>query len=249
MKAKLFVTAFVALGLVACAGQVKVVDRDPKSGEVVQERTMDEDLYILERSQEHEAKIAETRSSLMQDCTSSNVANTEFPVCILSNVVTMLVTNQEATNESAKLFYADKANKRQFIQNLTLGLGTPFANAGANRLFYGPQGGMVAGGGSYTELNFGNRVAKGGGSPGEKSAASTSASGDTTFEDFKFSLGNKSPLNIGDGQYLTGKDSQYQTGDGVQGQAFTDPPVLNQPESNVNVDSGTGINLPSLPDK
>lgn len=69
--------------------------------------------------------------------------------------------------------------------------------------------------------------------------------------------GNKSHHTRGDGN-LSGygsalaqdegtaanRDGQNQFGNGVQGQAFTDPPNLQQTEGPTSVDSGTGISLP-----
>lgn len=101
--------------------------------------------------------------------------------------------------------------------------------------------GAVGGGGNSgdTEINFGNRTAKGGGS-GPEGTSTVSASGDSTFEDIQITTGSKSPLQTGDGVMTPGKDSQYQTGNGIQGQVFSDPPNLQQPEADTTINSQFG---------
>lgn len=100
-------------------------------------------------------------------------------------------------------------------------------------------GGPGSSGGNKVVFKGGNRKAGGGEGDG-----STSASGDTSFEDIYVTL-DKSNGAWDSSDMAQGRDAQFQTGNGIQGQAFTDPPNLQQPESNVSIDSGTGIQTPT----
>lgn len=85
--------------------------------------------------------------------------------------------------------------------------------------------------GSKVVINA-NRKAKG--RPGEEGAIS--ASGDTNISDLYIVQG-RSQGAWDSNRLAQGKDAQYQDGNGVQGQAFSDPPNFQQNEAPITLDS------------
>lgn len=232
------------LGLVLVAGGCArtVTITDPEGNTV----EMPKDLYAQQQQQEANTAMMAQFSDAFSPANAElsemgEVADT------FRKAMALALMPQIAQAMQQDGYWDYKAAKLQFWGNVIAGPASALLQPFANRLAYGKTG-AAYGGGGYTELNFGNRTAKGGGSSGEgDSVASTSASGDTTFEDFQFSLGDKSPLNIGDGTYLTGKDSQFQSGDGTQGQFLSRPCNPQSPEASVDCGStgaSGGVSLP-----
>lgn len=230
----------LALAFLSGCGFNSVVVQHPDGSET----KMSSDVYMATKQQEQAKQIVATLSESFQPVDGNLSAEGEVAEA-MRKVMAMVLFPQIAESLQSDGYWNYQSAKLNFWGRL---ISNPL-NTVTERIVFGKKG-AYAGRGGYTEINFGNRVAKGsGGSGGGEGGggSGSSASGDTSFEDFIFSLGDKSPVNIGDGTYITGKDSQFQSGDGVQGQAFTDPPNLQQPESNVSIDSGTGVQVPDLP--
>lgn len=242
-KPRIFACGVIGFVLLVsgCASTVTITNPD---GSVVE---MPKDIYAQQQQQQATqsmlASFAEAFKPVDSELSEMGEVADSF-----RRAMALALMPQIAQSLEQDGYWDYKAAKLQFWGNVIAGPATALLQPFANRLAYGKRG-AAYGGGGYTELNFGNRMAKGGGKhKGEgDSAASTSASGDTTFEDFQFSLGNKSPLNIGDGRYLTGKDSQYQQGDGTQGQFLSRP--CNPQAPTAAIDCGStgasgGLSLP-----
>lgn len=68
---------------------------------------------------------------------------------------------------------------------------------------------------------------------------SVSASGTTTFSNIYITQG-RSQSAFDSNDLALGKDAQYQSGAGIQGQAFSDPPNFQQTEESISLDSSFG---------
>lgn len=237
MKFKSFIIGIAMLGLVGCANTVTIMNSDGSSVE------MPKDVYIAQKQNEQALALAEKFSGAFAP-TDAELTEVGEVADAMRKVTMMVLMPQLAQAMQTDGYWQYKTAKLNFWGNIAAGPATALLSPFANRLAYGKKG-AAYGGGGYTEVNFGNRVAKGGGGADGESSSATSASGDNLFEDFRFSFGDNAPLNLGDGTYVTGKDAQYQSGDGVQGQALSRPfnqPQLESEGGDVNNDSeGFGV--------
>lgn len=210
-KITLVAVVLLALALTACAGTVTVEGPDGTTTEYPAE------VYAEQQRAETAAEIGNTIRTMAARADSQMSSEGEVAH---SFMILMLADKYPKAMRSMGAGYYDLRITKTRQRHQT---GRALANIALPFLLFN-QGG----GGGDTELNFGNRVAKGGGSSDREGGGSvTSASGDTEFNDLYFTIGDKSPFQYGDGTLASGKDSQIQLGDGVQGQVFSRP--FNQP--------------------
>lgn len=136
---------------------------------------------------------------------------------------TRMATFQAGIDEARPTLFAEtlsyvRYKDQQNYQWASLALN----NAPLNFLLQRILGGGGTSGGNKVVFKGGNRTSKGG--DGEGGA---SAGGDTSFSDIYVTL-DRANFRQGDGHSAQGKDSQFQFGDGIQGQAFSRP--TNQPQ-------------------
>lgn len=223
MRARLGVVFVAVLVLSACARSVVLPDGTE----------MPADQYRAQTQEAHALAVAGQLASMIQDC-SPDMTEKEASECRWSNAMTMVQMPHIAASMVSDGYWQKKAADRQFWLGVAqLAVNNPLTNALSQKWLYG-----TGGPGGYTEVNFGGRSAKGG-----KHEGMASASGDNDFEDLQVTIGNKSPIQTGDGMQAAGKDSQIQTGDGVQGQAVSRP--TNQPQPNTS--GGAGDDSPGAP--
>jgi len=227
---KFFLIGFSLLFLGGCASNVVL----PDGTEVPA------DEYRAQKQEQHQKDIAQRMVIGVADvCDAENMDKEQYNTCRWGNVTSLLIAKDMAGNFTHTGYWQKQQADRQFYMNVaTLLFNNPFTNAFAQKWAYG---GGYGGGGDY-EFNFGgDRTARAGGSSGGGEGGNTpsaSASGGDTFSgDIFVNAGPRAGFyHQNEGNLATGKDSQVQTGNGLQGQLNT------RPNSQPGLDTGGGDN-------
>lgn len=220
----------LAVLVVACT-RVTVVSPDGT------ETTMSKSVYMGIEQQKTALALTEKFSGAFESC-DADMTEIEAMSCNTAKIVSLLTMDRTMAAAQPQGYWQLQSAKWNFFGAVVSGPGTVLINRGFDAL----EGRKYDAGTNYY---IGNRWAGGGtqagggaGPEGQGSSASgmADASGDNNFENMN--IGNQNSLQSGDGTLLSGGESQFQTGDGTQGQAITRP--ITQP--NITTDEGGNVN-------